>query len=769
MKNYQHTSDTAATDISLLEPREVPKVEEILARVKSAINGNADLLTRMQNAERVRSATWDGQSRDARRGLDDKNRLTGPWENSSDTRIRLADMICNEKTLILLLAMLRSQLTATPAEMEDTGTAATAVALLRHYLTGSMELEVWLEVGRAIDLMVSYGHGILKVDWKRSARLVEKTLTYEALLDWARQTGSAERLDMMGALAEQEGITEMTEEEQTALEADVTAAGTEAVNEAMARLTAPSLAPLVEMLLEYDGAMADGEPARLARGLQRARSAEFSYYAYEITENRPSLTCLQPWVDVFYTGLKDFQSEPFVAEVEWVTAFELRERAALEGWDEEWTAAVLQHPGRAFTGGFTEGMDWVLSATSVNWTIPTLERDRHYFCLLKIYYKASNRAGITGVWEMLCHECYPDGYAYHRLADFPDGQYPHVPVPRQITRRLSDCTGIPEEVEPEQEQLKAMADSRIDMTSLQVKPPVAVHWKLADSDPRRQMKPGGVVLSREDAPTTVMQLSVPGAQAASLENERQLLEQVARRFGLIHASVPDTVTQMHMGVEVGHFMKFMNQVLAKIFAQLQENMDPVIGARVAGGPEVFASGEADALLSADRDEIRGRYDFRLTFDPNDLNLEWVMNRVDAIIKLVTSIDTSAMVDRSGLLRAAVSAINPKLAKLVRTSVESAAGEAEDEQKQWSVIASGDEPPMPEQGVDFGTRLEVWKRLLSRSTTAQKRLQEDPLVLALAQTRIRYLKQGIQQQQNAITGRRGTPGTFETMEPSLIGE
>jgi len=767
--NYHHKSDSDATDISLLDPREVPKVEEILARVRSAISGNTDLLARMQNAERVRSATWDGQTRDARRGLDDRNRPTGPWENSSDTRIRLADMICNEKTLILLMAMLRSQLTATPAEMDDTGTAARAVALLRHYLTGSMEMEVWMEVGRAIDLMVSYGHGILRVDWKRSARLVEKSLTYEALLDWARQAGAAERLELLGALAEQEGITEIGEAEQAAIEENVAAAGAEAVDEAMARLTDAEQAPLVEMLMEYDADMATGEASRLARGLRRARMAEFSYYAYEITESRPCLRCLQPWVDVFYTGLTDFQSEPFIAEVEWVTAFELRERAALEGWDPDWTAAVLAHPGRAFSGIFTEGMDWVLSGTTVNWTIPALERDHHYFCLLKIFYKASNRAGITGVWEMLCHECYPEGYAYHRLADFPDGQYPHVPVGRQITRRLSDCTGIPEEVESEQEQLKAMADSRIDMTSLDVQPPLAVHWKLADRDLRGQIRPGGVVLSREDSPTAPMRVTTPGAQSASLENERQLMEQVARRFGLIHPTVPDTVTQMHMAVEVGHFMKSMNLVLAKVFAQLQENMDPITAVRVAGGPEVFASGEADSLLSADRDEIRGRYDFRLTFDPNDLNLEWVMSRVEAIIKLVTGIDTSAFVDRAGLLRAAVSAINPRLAKLVRTSAESSAGEAEDEQRQWSVIASGDEPPMPTQGVDFASRYEVWKRLLSRSTTAQQRLREDPLVLALAQNRLRYLKQGIQQQQNAITGRRGTPGTFEAMEPSLIGE
>ena len=35
--------------------------------------------------------------------------------------------------------------------------------------------------------------------------------------------------------------------------------------------------------------------------------------------------------------------------------------------------------------------------------------------------------------------------------------------------------------------------------------------------------------------------------------------------------------------------------------------------------------------------------------------------------------------------------------------------------------------------------------------------------ALVQTRLKYLQQGVQQQKNALTGKRGTETTFENMQ------
>lgn len=761
-----NTTDTTQ-DTALLQPREKPKTEMLIEMMTSAVNANTGAIDRMMNAKYIRDCQWPGKDGTGTKGRDENNRLRGPWENSSDVAVKLADGIIIEHSLLLMLAVLRSNVTATPQEMEDEGAAALAVGLLGYYFNGQMNREVWSVMGRAIDCMLSYGHALIRVGWKQSFRMVEKEITYATLVDWAAMQ---EKRDYAEQLAAMVGDAPLNEGEVQAIADEIEAAGEAAGTEMTAVLTDRTARPQLIALLEaFDDTMCEGEPARLATALQNAKAGTFRYYATEVTENRPQWRMLQPWVDVFYLGLaEDLQEEPFISEVEWVTKMQFLELAAVENWDAEWTKKVLEKPGRSFGINISQGADWILNGADVNQVIPWQERETNYWMLTRITYKAVNNAGTIGVWETLVHDACPERAAYHRLSRVADGEYPYVEIPRGLKRRLVDNTGIPEEVEPEQAQLKSMADARQDKTALDVKPPVKVHWKDIKRGVRAQIYPGAEFAEREGVSTSFMQVGNMGAQQLSLQDETQLRIQVARRFGLIHPEVPAAVTQAHMEFMAGHLFKYLKVLTGKTFGLLQQHMDPLTGIRIAGGPEIFAAAGGDKVLNVSREEIQGRYDFNITFDPRNLNMEWVLERIKAITEMVIPIDNMAAVDRAAILRMALSSIDPRLAAYVKTQQGAAQDEMLDEMSAWTAIVSGAEPPMRE-GVDYATRYAFWRDLLQRSPRAAQLLQSDEQVHAVTKNRLKYLKQGLTQEQNKITGRIGTSEVLSPAAESLLGE
>lgn len=753
-------NDTA--NLSLREPRQKPKVSEWLTALGTAVSNNSDSLIRTQRAYETMRCLWGGKTYDGKKHLDPNNRPLGPWEGSADTSERLAELLVTEKATLLMLAVLRSKLTGTPREINDPPATQLAVSLMRYYFTGDMDNEVWDTLGRTVEAMLSYGHAIIRVDWHERRALVERPLTYEALLDWAKMQQQQTALEELQLLLEEANVQEpLSETEVDTLAAAVEAQGDTAAAGVMAAIAMPSARPeLVDLLRAFDPDMCPGEPQRLAAALQSARANSYTYCAAELVESRPQWRPLLPWVDVFTPGLaENLQDEPFIAEVAWVNEIQLREMAAAEEWNPAFLKAVLEHPGWAFDHNLGAGLDWVLACVGVNQTIRGTNLTSDYFQLVRLTYKAVNHGGVVGVWEMMVHSASPEVPAYDRLCQDADGQYPHVAFPRGFGRRLIDNTGIPEAVESEQQQLKTMADSRLDLTALQVDPPLKRHWRDIKQNTREQIKPGSEFGEREGTTTEFMQIAPLGSSTASLNSEKDILAKVMRRFGMIDPTVPAAVSQMRMEAEVGHFFKSLKVLVGKTFALVQQHMPEEMAILVAGGPEAFAAGTGGEIINVTRADIRGRWHFTMEMDPRDLNMEWVMERLQ-MIQQILLLDNLAATDRAALLRLAYAAIDPRLTALVQPAEAAAASEEADELSAWAIIAAGEEPPMRE-GVDYKTRLAVWQRMLQRSPRAAEIIQTSPAVQKLAEVRMKYLQQGVAQNENKIIGRRGTASAFET--------
>lgn len=111
------------------------------------------------------------------------------------------------------------------------------------------------------------------------------------------------------------------------------------------------------------------------------------------------------------------------------------------------------------------------------------------------------------------------------------------------------------------------------------------------------------------------------------------------------------------------------------------------------------------------------------------------------------------VQRDKLVRWFFSAISPTLAQelLVPAEVQNQK-EVDDEQRLFSLIAAGIEPPMVEAGQNFTLRLQTEMDIGKKNPEAWDKLT--PVSRKILEARLKHLEQMVTQQQNAQIGRTG---------------
>jgi len=747
-----HTPTTE--NMFVLEPRQKPKCAALITELNRATLGSGEYIAAMQRAHEIRYCLWSGQTGDGKKGKDANGRLRGPWLNSSDVKVRMAEEIIQEHWLVLMLGWLRSGISAVPTEMEDEGKAQLATSLMKHYLTGPMMMEGLAAVARAGDDREFFGCGFIRVNWKTSYRLVKKTTSLAALQQWARDQGTQQAMQFLAEAIPED--TEIAPEEEAQLAAGVEQAGVDA---AAAVVEAASIKDgreeLAGWLEQMDPSMCPGESLRLAAAMQRAAGAEMEYCATELKESRPQWRARQLGVDLFLppeTG--ELCDAPYVVESAWMTEVQVREAADEEGWDPHWTEKVLTKPGRAFSIGISGGSDWFLQNAGVCLSIPAMERERGLFQIVRMFYKATTKYGTVGVWETLLHDADQERSGLHRLVDWADGEYPFVAFPRELHQRLIWASrGIALMVESEQSQLKGMADARHDLTAMTVRPPVKKHYRLANTNMQSEIRPGGELVERDGAATDFMRIGHAGAAGQSLTDEEVLMNRLRRAFGLMDESVPESLTQAYMEVDSGVWLMHLTQLMQLTWMMVQKFMPVDMAMRVGGGPELFAAAGGAELMRVSSTEMQGRYDFKLMWNPTDMNIEWVKARAEILATLLIPLDTAGAVDRTPIIRMLLNWISPQMAANVKSAPQAAADETDAEQAALSIITSGGEPRF-QAGQNHALRLEVIQALMQKSPVFARTVQSSPEIQTVLEQRMKMHQQQLDQEANKQIGRDG---------------
>lgn len=732
-------------DTKPLNPRHAPDVSKFIERINNAVTTAGEFISRMQEADDVKYCYWDHQSADGRKyseGNGEEEVL--PWEGASDQRIALAEMLCNEEALLCKAALLAGSAQASPIDSnEDAELGARLLTILHHQFKGIMRSNIRDEIDYILDWRSTYGHAILAMDWIEERQIESATITTEDLLKMAVEMGlAAAELPSSDQLEQaQQSGQEIPREvvEQSAVVIQRTAEELQ-----MLLLDPDNRERLISAIMALDPDIETDEARRVAAALQKGEPG--LYYRPYTKNARVRWEALLPFVDVFYpTSTRDLQKAPWVARVHWLSREDLMDRATVEGWDDSWLKEVLKHPGETVQVTTIKGKSfgWVLSGSRVRAQINEEDEERkNQFQIVELYHRATAIAGAPCVYRTILHWNVPKVAALHEALPDLHGNYPLVEFRRERKRKeLVSSRGIPELVVTHQNAIKAQHDARTDRTNLIMNPPATVPMNRAQG--RFSIGPFAQIPVRRSGTFEWMKPPPMDMDTLAITNDEWKL--VNARFGRFSPDVPQPLATLIQQGVVGDFLTDMSAACVMTVQLMQQYMPLEQMQRIVG---------ADVQWANSRQDVQGQFDLQIAFDPRDLNIEWLKEKLELYTAFVVPNDSEGVIDRAEMTHYIFSAIDPVLAqRVVKPKDANAIGEEADELNNIAVMFSGEEPIL-KPGQNAALRLNVLKRALERSPSIQQRVQGDEQVKKVWENRMKFFQFQLDQAQNAIIGRTG---------------
>ncbi|RME72847.1 MAG: hypothetical protein D6781_01555 [Verrucomicrobia bacterium] len=710
MERNDDVMQVAAAETSADAVEVLQAIDAELARARSAA---AEYIAQQEKNLEVFYAWWAGQSPDGRKHRESLGMEPFPWENASDTRVRLAEEIVEDDVALMELAVSQARVRTLPVGTEDRARAGRAAKILRWAQKNLQAPDLYREVELARNWRQIHGAAVVRVLWHEEMTLEERLVTVPEVL-------AAAQTDDVGLVFDE---------------------GREA-----------ELLRVLEGM--YPGVSAK-DLRRAARELRRGGGSEpVAVVVPVVGEARVRWRALRVFEDVFFpVETEDLQRARWVAVREVLSETELHERAALEDWDPAFVEALLERGASASLAAD----DFSRALAVGRWrgwaSAESLERPGEYE-IMTVYRRAETDAGFPGIF---CSVYAPAlGADIAAKVDEPlpyaHGRQPFVVFQREIRERsILDSRGVPEIVLTWQNELKTGRDARIDLAELETLPPLILPASM--SRQKLDFGPGARNFARD--PQSAKELHVRGNHRVSLEEEAHIRRDIAWFFGRPGADVPPARQMLYQQRLVGRHLQEMRELYRLTWQVLQQYMDPLRVARVLG---LDASGDQDALeavLARSAEEIRESFDVYLHFDARDADPELFRQKQEVLTNIILPGDVTGRIDRGNLTAWQMYSLDAELAEDVVLSDEAASQkEVEDEQAALAKIYAGLEPPLREGGVNAQLRLQVIQNSLSANPQLQQRYAQDEVYRKMVDARVQHFTFLLQQRENAQIGRVG---------------
>ena len=688
----------------MIESPDREKISEILSDIDQADADGSQYVQRKLRNWNTRYCVWPGQSEDGRKHAGAMGRQPWPWDGAADTRVRLADNIIRDHCAILTNAFFKSRVQIQPVESMDIDKRTAAEAVLKWLLFQHCLDDLRREVRLAAEFREKYGLAIMAVDWQQTTRTEIKRFTIEE-------------------------AQMMVQESQD-----------------------PNLAALLEIVMdplqEETAAELLGQVVPELGKVSKVRAlrdkGEVEWESPYIFESKPVWTALEAWEDVIFP-IQTFslQRAAFVARRELLNEVELRERAAVEGWDEDWVEEVVKHKGEL------KRIHLNLHRTDQF----LFEQLRDLIEVWHVFRKENDpKTDAIRVTRSVISYHIPDKAAVHELLPYAHGMYPFVEMPRErATRPLLESRGIPELVQTAQEEIKIQRDYRADRASISILPPVRVPANRGKFD--LVLGPGVQVPERR--PGEIGWMDPPRPDAGSIEVENATRFDVNNYFGRMADGVPPQMAMIHTQEMVDSWLLDMKLCIIQTMALAQQYLTPEEVSRVTGN--------ASLAFSASPQDIRGRFDITAEFDARLLDNEALGAKLKYLSEILVPMDSFGVIDRAGLVKYMFQAIDPNMATMLVQDIGAAtAAEQEDEQGAFAKIAAGTEPPLKEGGQNAQVRLQTLQTIIQSNPAVQQRYQQDEIFRKMIDARAQAFQFQLQQSQNAVIGRVGAQPALQQM-------
>ena len=688
----------------MIESPDREKISEILSDIDQADADGSQYVQRKLRNWNTRYCIWPGQSEDGRKHAGAMGRQPWPWDGAADTRVRLADNIIRDHCAILTNAFFKSRVQIQPVESMDIDKRTAAEAVLKWLLFQHCLDDLRREVRLAAEFRETYGLAIMAVDWQQTTRTEIKRFTIEEAQMMVQESQDPN----LAALLE---IVMDPLQEETAAE--------------LLGQVVPELGKVSKVRALRDKGFVEWE----------------SPYIFE---SKPVWTALEAWEDVIFP-IQTFslQRAAFVARRELLNEVELRERAAVEGWDEDWVEEAVKHKGEL------KRIHLNLHRTDQF----LFEQLRDLIEVWHVFRKENDpKTDAIRVTRSVISYHIPDKAAVHELLPYAHGMYPFVEMPRErATRPLLESRGIPELVQTAQEEIKIQRDYRADRASISILPPVRVPANRGKFD--LVLGPGVQVPERR--PNEIGWMDPPRPDAGSIEVENATRFDVNNYFGRMADGVPPQMAMIHTQEMVDSWLLDMKLCIIQTMALAQQYLTPEEVSRVTGN--------ASLAFSASPQDIRGRFDITAEFDARLLDNEALGAKLKYLSEILVPMDSFGVIDRAGLVKYMFQAIDPNMATMLVQDIGAATQqEIEDEQGAFAKIAAGTEPPMKEGGQNAQVRLQTLQQIIQSNPAVSQRYQQDEIFRRMLDARMQAFNFQLQQSQNAVIGRVGAQPALQQM-------
>ena len=688
----------------MIESPDREKISEILSDIDQADADGSQYVQRKLRNWNTRYCIWPGQSEDGRKHAGAMGRQPWPWDGAADTRVRLADNIIRDHCAILTNAFFKSRVQIQPVESMDIDKRTAAEAVLKWLLFQHCLDDLRREVRLAAEFRETYGLAIMAVDWQQTTRTEIKRFTIE-------------EAQMMVQEAQDPNLAALLEIVMDPLQEETAA----------------------ELLGQVVPELGKVSKVRALRD-----KGEVEWESPYIFESKPVWTALEAWEDVIFP-IQTFslQRAAFVARRELLNEVELRERAAVEGWDEDWVEEVVKHKGEL------KRIHLNLHRTDQF----LFEQLRDLIEVWHVFRKENDpKTDAIRVTRSVISYHIPDKAAVHELLPYSHGMYPFVEMPRErATRPLLESRGIPELVQTAQEEIKIQRDYRADRASISILPPVRVPANRGKFD--LVLGPGVQVPERR--PGEIGWMDPPRPDAGSIEVENATRFDVNNYFGRMADGVPPQMAMIHTQEMVDSWLLDMKLCIIQTMALAQQYLTPEEVSRVTGN--------ASLAFSASPQDIRGRFDITAEFDARLLDNEALGAKLKYLSEILVPMDSFGVIDRAGLVKYMFQAIDPNMASMLVQDIGAAtAAEQEDEQGAFAKIAAGTEPPLKEGGQNAQVRLQTLQTIIQSNPAVQQRYQQDEIFRKMIDARAQAFQFQLQQSQNAVIGRVGAQPALQQM-------
>ena len=669
----------------------------------------------------IRLARWAGQTSDGKKHSESlpDGEPAFPFEGASDVRCRLTDKTINELVGMLMTTFNRAQVKVTGTEINDGDFAASANILMTWLTQNKIRSELNNEAELLGQYTQQYGFSAMYVGWEQEMGTRFQTIRMDELVQVAQE---AIQVNPNAAIKDlPDAILDPKKEDYA-----------------------------VDLIQQYITSLEKSDVKKAVKELRETGKAMIP--EIYISKNLPLIVALKPYEEIaFPPETINIQSARVIFRRVFVSEVELRGMAKMHEWSDEFVEQAV-----AMAGMHSQFHDpnLIPAASLVNYQV---HRNDHLIELVYAYSRQLDENGVQGIYQTIfCPRSGSEVYAEHGLLGYAHNKYPFVVYRRERLRRpIYESRGVPELCMTNQYEIKAQRDSIRDRTAFETMPPILVKKRLGGIN-----KVAPAMHLPVTSPDDYKFMPAPSGNPAIAFNliDRVELEN-AQYFGLFHPQASPQLTQVTQQSIINNWLDVWSEIYGMTFSLLLQYLDPAEIEGIIG-----------SSLPQNMSGISNKYDFRIRYDVRELDTEFVIEKLKAIMQFVLPLDQGGVIDKNKLVKAAIEAIDPDKAKDIIINTGTASQLLYKEiQSDIGLMMLGNEANYVENDPSAGTKLQYLQDVISKNPKAQQSMQSDQHFRALLDNYVKNLQMSVSQQQNKQIGRTGVTPVSEQASSAVQGQ